>query len=290
MKILLLIKINMKNILLNNSNKSLVLMIKIYFIIIALLIILLIVFTSIKLNFIFVHNKKYNKYFSDMTVITDRYMQVYYYFNILRTLLIYPENERKKKFENILENMNSLYDEENNKFNSIFTSNIKDYPEVYKLIQIFRESKNNSTNILKETICQESEGCISYLNSIYNIFDSGLELAFSSSISDIHNIFMDYKKLNNKTDIIGIKNIILLSNYKFTSIQLSLNFFYARTEQVILYAFKADEMNFNKSFIKNSTFLNIICIIFSILIFIFVIIFLLFLQMVKYLLRMSFVV
>ena len=266
-------KLNMQDILLNNSNKSLVLMIKIYFIIIALLIILLIVFTSIKLNFIFVHNKKYNKYFSDMTVITDRYMQVYYYFNILRTLLIYPENERKKKFENILENMNSLYDEENNKFNSILTSNIKDYPTVYKLIQIFRESKNNSTNILKETICQESEGCISYLNSIYNIFDSGLELAFSSSISDIHNIFMDYKKLNNKTDIIGIKNIILLSNYKFTSIQLSLNFFYARAEQVILYAFKADEMNFNKSFIKNSTFLNIICIIFSILTFIFVIIF-----------------
>ena len=267
-------QLNVQEILLNNSNKSFVLMIKIYFIIIALLLILVIVFISIKLNFIMTRNKKYNRFFSDMDILTDRYMQVCYYFNVLRTLLIFPEGEMKKKFESILENINSNFDEENNKFNKLLTENLEDYPKVSKLINIMRINKNNSTNILINNICIDSPECSQYLYSSYNIFDSGLELGLTTSISEIHNIFMNYQNLNNNNMNIGIiRTIIGLSKDKFISLMLSLNYFYVYVEQYILFAFEEDERNFNISYINTSTILNIICIIFSIFTFIFVIIF-----------------
>ena len=269
--------INRQDIILNHSNKSLVLMIKIYFIIIALLFIVAIFFIILKLIFMHSYNNKFKLFFSDLTVLTDRYMQVYYYFNILRTLLIFPEGSKKKKFEDILENIHSLYEEENNKFNEILTYDIYNYPETLALINKMRDNKNNSTNAIKEIICPENsanDGCSLYLNSDYNIFDSGIELGFSSSISEIYNFFMGYKKLNNKQNIKDIiDNIILFPNSKFVHIMASLNYFYVYIEEKIFLVFEKDEINFNKSYFNTSTLLNIISIIFSILTFFFVIIF-----------------
>ena len=179
----------------------------------------------------------------------------------------------KKKFESILENINSNLDEENNKFNKLLTENLEDYPKVSKLINIMRINKNNSTNILINNICIDSPECSQYLYSSYNIFDSGLELGLTTSISEIHNIFMNYQKLNNNMNIGIIRTIIGLSKDKFVSLMLSLNYFYVYVEQYILFAFEEDERNFNISYINTSTILNIICIIFSIFTFIFVIIF-----------------
>ena len=270
-------KINRQDILLNNSNKSLVLMIKIYFIIIALLLIVAIIFIILKFIFMYSYNNKFKQFFSDLTVLTDRYMQVYYYFNILRTLLIFPEGSKKKKFEDILENIHSFYEEENNKFNELLTYNIYNYPETLALINKMRDNKNNSTNAVKETVCKEdlvTDGCSLYLDSDYNIFDSGIELGFSSSMSEIYNFFMGYKKLNNKQSISDIKNnIIFFPNSKFIHIMTSLNFFYVYIEEKIFLAFEKDEANFNKSYFNTTTLLNIISIIFSILTFFFVIIF-----------------
>ena len=265
-------KLNLQDIILNKSNKSLVLMIEIYFIIIGLLLIIAISFIAFKIKNIYLFNFKFNKFFSDLTVLTDRYIQVYYYFNILRTLLIFPKDERKKKFEDILENMNYFYERDNNIFNEILNNNMNEYPETFKLINIIKNNKNNSTNYIKETICKDAPGCDLYLASIFNIFDSGVELGFTTSLSDIYNFFMDYKQLKNKEDINEIKLKIIFQGYKFFNIMISLNYFYIYLAQKIFLAFELDEMNFSSNYLNITYLLNIISIIFSILVFCFVII------------------
>ena len=267
-------KLNIQDIILNKSNKSIVLMIKLYLIVIVLFILIVIIYFSSKCDFISKFNLKFDKFFSDLSVLTDRYMQTYYYYNVLRTLLIFPEGEKKRQLENIMEKMNDLYEEENIKFNDILSNSMDNYPETKKLVNIIKESKNNSTKNIKQAICNGAEGCENYLDSSVNIFDSGIDLSFKSCITQAYSFYMDYTKLINKTDIEDIKEKIILSqNSQFYYIILSLNYFYVYLEDRILSTFEADQMGLSRSFLNTITNLNIISIIFSILSFIFVIIF-----------------
>ena len=92
-------KILKKNLLLNKSNKSLILLIKIYFIIMWLLFIVIIIFSIYKIKYSMSCAVKYNNFFTDFSAITNRYQILYYYFNAIRTLLIYPDDERKKNMK-----------------------------------------------------------------------------------------------------------------------------------------------------------------------------------------------
>ena len=266
-------KLNIQDIILNKSNKSIVLMIRIYLILIVLFISIVIIYFSFKFDFISSFNTKLDRFFSDLLVLTDRYMQTYYYFNVLRTLFILREGEKKRQFENIMEKMIDFYEEENIKFNVILSNNMNNYPKTNILINTIKDSKNNSTNIIKNVICNGAEACELYLDSSFNIFDSGIDLSFKSSITQAYSFYKDYKQITNKMDIQLLKEKILFQNSQFFYITMSLNFFYVHIEDRILLSFEEDEIKFNKSYLNTITILNIISIIFSVLSFIFVIIF-----------------
>ena len=264
---------DIKDQILNNSNKDIVLMIKIHFIIELIFIIIVILFFSYKFQYISSFSTKFNRYFVDLPVLTDRYMQVYYYFNTLRTLIIFPDGERKKKLEDIMENMNEQIEKENIKYNDILLNNMKDYKETNKLFDIIRNSQNNMTNIIKETICKDEEACRLYLESDFNIFDSGVDFAFKTSLTQGINLYMDYKNLNNKYDIQEIIDKLFVSSNDFYYIMVSLNYFYVYIEQRIFLSFELDETDFKNTYVNNITFLNIISIIFSISMFLIIIIY-----------------
>ena len=134
--------------------------------------------------------------------------------------------------------------------------------------------KNNLTETIKEKICEEAEDCINYLNSKNNIFDSGIDLAYKSSINNIKNIFLDYQKLENKKDIGKINSTIINSEEsEFVKIELSLCHAFFYVQEKLYECLEEDIMNFQESFRKNMSLFNIITIIFSFFIFIFVIIF-----------------
>ncbi len=249
-------------------------MIKIFFVVIMILFFILLGFITLKLKYMNSLTNKFSQLFIDLTVITDRYMQVYYYFNTLRTLLIFPNGEKKRKFENILENMNEFYNEENTKFNEILSNSMNNYPETYQLVNIIKNSKNNSNDIIKENICKEQSICNVYIDSTFNFFNSGIEFGFRTNIIQIYNYYIDYKKLINNTNIREIKESLNINqNSQFAGIMLSLNYFYIFVEQSMLLSFEQDGINFTLLFIKINTVLNMISILFSVLIFLFVIIF-----------------
>jgi len=261
---------NYQDIILNKSNKALVLIIKIYIIIILLLMAFIVIFCGFKIRLTLNFKSLLNYYFIDFYSITNRYMILTYYFNILRTLIIFPEDDRKKKFEKIIKNISSLYDEENKNFINILSNRIKNYKETKKLIEIL-QTKNNSTEIFKNTICLNAYLCEEYLNSDYNIFDSGVDFTYKTCINQISNIYLDYIKLNNRTNIIEIKKkLISLPNSQFENIGMAINNVFTYVQNKIYEKFKIDQLNFQNKFNTNMTLFNIISVGFSFLTFLFV--------------------
>ena len=82
---------------------------------------------------------------------------------------------------------------------------------------------------------------------------------------------MDYKKLSNKTDINLIKSQIINSpHYKFIYIENSANYMFNHIRETIFNSFQIDEISFNQSFRIKISLLNIISLVSTIIIFIFV--------------------
>ena len=96
-------------------------------------------------------------------------------------------------------------------------------------------------DIIKEKICGNESLCINYLNSNYNIFDSGIDFAYKSCITQIGNLYKDYQKLKNKTDIKEIKEkIVDSSNKYFTYITFALSNIIFYVEENIFQSFQID--------------------------------------------------
>ena len=152
---------------------------------------------------------------------------------------------------------------------------MNDYNEIEKIFNLLRETKEDSLDIIKENICKDKPMCLNYINTQYNLFDSGIDFAFQTCITQINNIFMDYKDLKNKTDIKEInKTIINSPNSNFIHIGLSLSYMFYYVKEEIFEGFKIDEINFIKEFKNSLKALNILSIIFVIIIFFFFILFL----------------
>ena len=267
-------KDNYQDLIVNKSKKPFILLIKIYLIIIIILVLSIITFCVFKIQYTIKFNSKFGDFFTDFTLVTNRYSFLYYYFNTLRTLLIFPEDDRKKIFEKIMEGMEENYDILNKNYVSIISNNLSTYNEIIQFLIILIDSRNNLTNTIKEKICEEEEDCINYLNSKYNIFDSGIDLAYKSSINNIKNIFLDYQKLDNKYDIKKINSTIINSEEsEFVKIELSLCHVFFYVQEKLYECLEKDVMNLQETFSKNMSLFNIITIIFSFFIFIFVIIF-----------------
>jgi hypothetical protein len=265
---------NFQYLMLNKANRASVLMIKIYSIIILFFALLILSFIIYKFYYAYKFHNKFNRFFNDLSTLTERYMMIYYYFNNLRTLLVFPLGEKKNMIEKVMENMSKDFETQTYKFNNMLSKNMEDYKEINKLFYIIKESKNNSTNLIKEAICLKEEHCINYMESEYNIFDSGIEFAFKSCITETNNIFMDYKKLINKTNIQDINSTLIISiNSQFNNIAISLKNFYIYIQQRIFSSFEADQISFNRIYLNYINLLNLCSIIYSIFIFLFVIIY-----------------
>jgi hypothetical protein len=266
--------INFQEILLNKSNKSMILIIKIFLILISFFILVIIVFNLFKLKFYLAFKSKYHIFFIDYSILTDRYAMLFYYFNTLKTLLIFPDDYRKRKIEDVFENMNEFYENENNKYNNILQNNIERYSQIKIFFKLLQDSKNDPTETIKEEICSNILHCKLYLDSMYNIFTSGIDFAFRTGMTQISNYYNDYKRLSNKQDIDLIKmNIINSPHFRFIYITQSLNNIFLYVKQKIFILFMIDENNFINSYNNKMNILNSISIIISILIFLFVIVY-----------------
>ena len=269
-------KDNYQDIILNKSNKNIILKIRIFVLIILLLIIIVVGLISFKLEFFLTFLKNYIKFCTDLTVLTNRYMLLYKYFNDMRTLIIFPDNEKKVFFQLMMEAFDQFYVEENNKYLNILAKDMDNYAQTKQIFTFVKESKNNSTEKIKEELCQENNYCITYLNSKDNIFDSGVDFAFQTSIKETTNILLEYKKLDNDQKFnINIINetLIYTQNSKFVDISLALQYMFVSVENKIIKGFDADEISFRKRIVNSVLYLNIVFIIYNIFSFIYVVLF-----------------
>jgi len=264
-----------QNIIINKSNKALVFVIIIFFLILVIIIFSIIIFISYKFKYILSFNQKYNRFFHDLSVLSYRYSIIYYYYNTLRILIVLPDSSTSKKiFLNSMENINEIYEIENKKYIDIISSNIGDYKEVNKLIDLYKETSEDKFDEVKQKVCNNLEFCETFFESNKNLFCSGIDFAFKTIINEISNIYMDYKKIKNKENIEEIKSSLFFQeNSKFNNIGLSLNFFFGFVIENIFTHFEKDEVNLNNSYVSMMNFLNLFSIIMSILIFLYIVFF-----------------
>ena len=257
----------------NKSKKTIILIIKAHILIILILFLLILFLSIYKIIYSFKRINTLDHFFSDFYVITNRYSILYYFHNTLRTLLIFPDDNKKKVFESILEAIEIFYEQQNKLFNDILSNNINTYKEVIKLFNILMLTKNNTTEIIKDKICSDKQECLNYLSTNQSIFGSGVDFAYRSCINDVKNIYLDYKNLKNKMDI-KIINSTLINNEdsRFSLIGLALSNMFLYVKEKIYINFEIDVDNFNESYNKKMNLLNIISIIISILAFLTVII------------------
>ena len=263
---------NYQDILLNKSNKAIVFMIKIFFIIIIILIVIIMSFISCKFEYIISFNRKFNKFFNDIVILTDRYLIIYYYFNTLRILMFLPDNSKSKLiFTNAMETINERFEMENKKYISLLSSNIKEYKEVNKLFNILKGTKDDKYDEINKIICHKEILCEIFLQSDKNFLYSGVDFSLKAIITEISKMYMDYKKIKNKDNIEEIKSVIIFSeNSQFINIQISLTYFFLYVEWQIFTCFEQDETSLNDSYIRMMNFLNFISIVVSVLLFLFI--------------------
>jgi hypothetical protein len=238
--------------------------------IIFLFIIITIIFSAFKMKNTLKFKTLLNDYFIDFIPITNRYSLLTYYFNILRTLFVFPNDDRKKHMDEIIQKMNSVYNDENKKFSNILSYKMGSYKQTKKLFDILL-NKNNSTQHLKNAICSSKFPCEDYLDSKYNIFDVGVDFAFTTCITQINNIYMDYKKLYNIYNMEEIKaRITHAKNSPFEHISISISNMFIYVQNKIFNTFLIDQVNFKHRHSSMMTLFNLINITFSILTFLFV--------------------
>ena len=269
-------KENIPDIILNQSNKILLFVIKIYSIAMLIIIIIIEIFNAYKIKKIGNYIYKFDNFFSDFEYITNRYSISYYYFNTLRTLLIFPDDHRKKKFENIMEGMGEYYEIQNKEFLDTLSKNKNTFTELISFFNMLMENKYNSTDTIIDKICSDEDiNCLKDLEMTKNIFESGIDFVYKTCINKIYNIFSDYQKLNNKTDIREINSSLISSNNnsEFTWIELSLSNLFFYVKENIYYYFELYIEDFIESFDKKMSLLSIISIISCVLTFLLAIIF-----------------
>ena len=203
---------------------------------------------------------------------------LYYYFNVLKTVFVFNEKDRRwKDMMNILEDMNKQYNILNNDYNELITRNMDNYEEIKILFEILTYNKNDSIQYIKKNICGEVSSCITYLDGSDNIFSSGIDFGYKQCFTYMNNLYMDYRKIKNKTNIYEIQNTITGPEfYEFRRIRKSFSNVFYYVKQRIYDDFETNEINFRNRYRKTISLLNIISLIFSILIFFFVNIFIFF--------------
>jgi len=124
---------------------------------------------------------------------------------------------------------------------------------------------------LKETLCKNISLCQEYLDSNDNIFRSGIDFGYKTCFTYMQNIFMDYKKIKNKTNIEEIIKTITGSElYELKRIRLALSNLLYFIQQKIYLSFEIDQLYFRNNYKTNISILNLVSLFLSILTLLFV--------------------
>ena len=200
----------------------------------------------------------------------NRYSLLFYYFNLVRTLLVFPAGERKQYMENIANAMRSDYEQENQKYYDLVTYFIDKYKESNKLLEIFN-FKNNATSLLVNSVCNNDYYCMNYLENSYGFFDSGIDFIYKTFFNQINNIYMDYTKLFDRNNMFEIQMRLIRSYYsQWAYINHGINLIFTQVQKLNFDKFTLDQKSFKDSFNRSITLLNMVSITISILAFIFV--------------------
>ncbi len=240
------IKENYHDIMLNKSNKTIILIIKCHLIIMILFSIVMIFYIVYKIINNTNYNQQSNQFFNDFKIITTRYTYIYYYFITLKSLFIYSEKDpRWNDTLKIMENMNDVLDKSNSDYEKVLKHKMESYNEVEKILNILQYNKNDSLDYISENICQNISICNNYLKSEDTIFNVGIDTGLKNCFIFINNIFMDYKKIKNKTNIEEIVfTITSPQHYEFKKLRKSFSNLFYYVEQKIYSSFENDEINF----------------------------------------------
>jgi hypothetical protein len=267
---------NFEDAVLERSNTITIYMIKIHSIIIVFFMVIILGYSIYKLrnNSIFINH--YERFYTDFKTIEERYSALYYYWNTLKTIMIFHyDEERWINMSKILENMNSEYERITNNYNQLLTKDMGFYDEVENLFDIFTYNKNDSIEFIQKNVCpNDTKSCYNYLLTNDSIFNSGIDFGYKICFSYMNNIFMDYQSLKNKTNIQDIKNTISDDKfYEYKRLRKSFTnvFYYLKLK--IFTEFKAEAASFGLRYKKIVLALNVVSLLISLLILLFVIIF-----------------
>ena len=268
-------KDNFEDAVLDRSNRITIYIIKIHSIIIIFFLIIIVVYSIYKIrnNTIFIN--QYERFYSDFHIIEERFASLYYYWNAIKTIMIFNFNEERwHNMSIVLQNMNSHYEKITNNYNQLLTKDMRFYNDVEKLFEIFTYNKNDSVEFLQKNICMNISSCKSYLMTNDSIFNSGIDFGYKICFSYLNNIFMDYQSIKNKTSIREILSTITDDKfYEFKRMRKSFaNVFYYLKAQIFT-DYKEEAISFGRKYKKMGLALNIISLIISILVLLFVIIF-----------------
>ena len=269
------IKDNIQNTILNKSNKSIIYLIKKYIIIMIIIILLIIIYSLYKINYNNIYIQQSNYFYNDFKIISTKYSYLYYYFITLKSLLIYHENsDRWKDALYIMENYYKDINQLDKEYNEILKHRTASYKYVSQLLELLQYNKNDSSEYIKNIICSNLTSCQNYLQSEDNIFYSGIDYGFKTCFTFMNNIVLDYKTINNKTNVDEIiASITGPQLYEFKRLRKAFSNIFFYVQEMIYSSFEIDQNNFRKQYRRNMNILNILSFLFSILVSLFAFIF-----------------
>ena len=221
----------------NNGIKE----IKLSRIVLLILFIFVVVYVLVKiyisLNFI----SEIKGIFDDFGVLSYRYSSMYYYFNSLRTLLVFPDFGD----ETIFETMNANMADRLKKMNVVLDFKLVKYPAVgyYYWVTGTNMKKPRPSSEYIDITCYDDQKCREIINNKkYDVLSEGLKMAVTSMYQQIINIYDDYRKekfnINSTTDASYIKEKFINSQYE--QIDINLNYVFTCIENRIYEAFMKD--------------------------------------------------
>mgnify|MGYP003571287166 FL=1 len=202
--------------------------------------------------------------FNVFNVTTNRYSLLNYYYNTLKSTIIFPMEEQRRSLDNLF----VVFEEANEQYEKVINNQLNGLTRVKFILDLIKDGKSNSTEIMYEYICNDIPICQRYLGSEYNMIDTGIDFLFKTCLIDVSKIYLDYSRLDDNKNVTKIQTLIINNKLFLTGLFLEYAYYYIKDE--IFIGFKDDEEQFKNHYINYMGYLNVITIIFSIFSFLFI--------------------
>jgi len=253
-----------QDVILNKSNKSYILLIRIYSAITYFMMLIIIVYSLFKYLKTVQFHGNFENMFSVFNITTNRYSLLNYYYNTLKSTIIFPMEEQIKSLDNLF----VIFEDANEKYEKIVNNQLNGLTRVKFILDLIKDGKSNSTEIMYEHICFNISICERYLASEYNIIDKGIDFLYKSCLIDVSKIYLDYYSLEDNKNVTKIQTLIINNKLFLTGLFLEYAYYYIKDK--IFTGFKEDEQEFKNHYINYMGYLNVITIIFTIFSFLFI--------------------